>query len=77
MNLEAREAADSFSIECSGQEVYLIWLGMNELLNQIDDDDLQTIIGVDRPTMRSVAHALTEPWWTLDESQQRKFTPEG
>lgn len=75
MNLEPRNIGEPIKLQLSGRELYLLWMGLNELMNQIDDVDLQTNIGVDHQTMDSAADNLTEIWWTLDKAERRTFIP--
>ncbi len=75
MILEPRAAGDPITLQVSGRELYLLRAGMAELLNQIDDDELQTIIGTDRSTLRPVSSGLAELWATLDPSERRGFKP--
>lgn len=77
MNLEPRENGDPITLRMSGREFYLLRMGLHELSNQIDDDDLQIIIGTDRGSMDSVSNGLGEIWWHLDDSERWAFTPGG
>lgn len=75
MELRSRDAYGLVEIQLSGQELYLLRGGFTGLVDRIDDQDLQTRIGVDRQRMQSVVDDLDEIWSGLDDAESRTFAP--